>query len=321
MSGDGTVGGLVTVGEALVALTPPGVGPLRSAVSFGVGVAGAESNVAIAVRRLDGASTWIGRVGADELGELILTRLRGEGIDVSGAIRDPDAPTSLLIKERRTADVLRVSYYRRSGPGARLQPGDLDEAVIRSAGVLHVTGITPALSESARACVRAAIEIARAAGVLVSLDYNHRAALWTEADAARELRELTRLADVVFAGAAEAALVVDDDAPQAMAVALSRLGPTQVVVKLGAAGATAVIDGVPLDVAAHPVSVIDPVGAGDAFVGGYLAELLEGAEPAVRLATAARCGAFAVTVAGDWEGLPSRAELGLLDAGAVDVLR
>lgn len=321
MSGPAAAGGLVTVGESLVALTPPGVGPLRSATSLRVGVAGAESNVAIAVRRLGANAAWIGRVGADELGELILSRLRGEDVDVSAAVRDPEAPTSLLIKERRTADVVRVSYYRRSGPGARLRPGDLDEDAIRAAGVLHVTGITPALSDSARACVHAAVEVARGAGVLVSLDFNHRAALWSDEDAGRELRWLTGSADVVFAGAAEATLVVDGDTPEALAASLARLGPSQVVVKLGSAGAVAVVEEVALAVSAHAVSVIDPVGAGDAFVGGYLAELLGGAEPAVRLATAARCGAFAVTVAGDWEGLPSRAELGLLDIGALDVLR
>jgi 2-dehydro-3-deoxygluconokinase len=312
---------LVTVGEALVALTPPAVGPLRLATSLGVSIAGAEANVAIAVRRLGGEASWIGRVGADELGELIMTRLRGEGVDVSMAIRDPGAPTSLLLKERRTGDVVRVGYYRRSGPGSRLDPSDLDEDAIRAAGVLHVTGITPALSTSARACVRAAVEVARAAGVTVSLDFNHRQALWTAEAAAAELRDLTRLADVVFAGEAEAGLVVDEEGPAAQAAGLARLGPRQVVITRGPEGAAALIDGVPVTVAAHPVRVLDPVGAGDAFVGGYLAELLAGADAPARLATAARCGAFAVTVAGDWEGLPSRAELGLLDAGARDVVR
>ena len=316
-----SAGGLVTVGETMVALTPPGIGPLRYAASLGISVAGAESNVAIAARRLGAPVAWIGRVGADELGELILTRLRGEGVDVSAAVRDPGAPTSLLLKERRTSDVVRVGYYRRGGPGARLRPSDLDEGAIRAAGILHVTGITPALSDSARSCVRAAVEIARGAGVPVSLDFNHRPALWSDEAAAAELGELTRLVDVVFAGADEAALVAGGGPPADQAAALARLGPRQVVITLGARGAVALVDGAPLVVAATPVSTVDAVGAGDAFVGGYLAELLAGADPPLRLATAARCGAFAVTVGGDWEGLPTRAELSLLDADAGNVLR
>ncbi len=312
---------LVTVGETLVALTPPAVGPLRLATSLGVSIAGAEANVAIAVRRLGAEASWIGRVGADELGELILTRLGGgrRRVERDPRPRSADEPApqgapDRRRRPRRLLPTLRAGVEARPlGPRRGRDP--------RRPGVLHVTGITPALSASARACVRAAVEIARAAGVPVSLDFNHRTALWTAEDAAAELRDLTRLADVVFAGEAEAGLVVDEDGPAAQAAALARLGPRQVVITRGPEGAAALIDGVPTTVAAHPVRVLDPVGAGDAFVGGYLAELLAGADASARLATAARCGAFAVTVAGDWEGLPSRAELGLLDAGARDVVR
>jgi 2-dehydro-3-deoxygluconokinase len=83
-------------------------------------------------------------------------RLAAEGVDVSGAIRDPGVPTSVMFKERRVGGYVRVTYYRRGGPGSRLAPGDLDERCIAEASVLHVTGITPALSRSAHETVQAA---------------------------------------------------------------------------------------------------------------------------------------------------------------------
>ena len=204
-----TTGGrpLLAVGETMALLTAAEVGRLRHAGALTLGVAGAESNVAIGARRLGCPAAWVGRVGDDELGELVVSRIRAEGVDVGGVVRDPGAPTSLMLKERRTADLVRVLYYRRNGPGSRLHPDDLDPAQVAAAGVLHVTGITPALSDSARATVDHAVELARAAGVPVSFDLNYRSALWPPEEAAAVCRDLAARADVVFAGDDEAGLL------------------------------------------------------------------------------------------------------------------
>jgi 2-dehydro-3-deoxygluconokinase len=164
-----TTPALVTLGETMALFTSDRVGPLRHATTMRVGVAGAESNVAIGVRRLDHPAAWMGRVGADELGELVLGRLRAERVDVDAAVLDRDAPTGLMLKEHRTAGLARVVYYRRGSAGSRLEPGDLDEGRIRAARVLHLTGITPALGATARAAVHAAAETARAAEALAGL--------------------------------------------------------------------------------------------------------------------------------------------------------
>jgi 2-dehydro-3-deoxygluconokinase len=315
-------GGLVTLGETMALFTGERPGPLRHADTMRVGIAGAESNVAIGVRRLGHPAAWIGRVGADELGQLVLGRLRAEQVEVDAAVIDPGAPTGLMLKEHRTADLSRVSYYRRGSAGSRLAPGDLDEARIRAARVLHVTGITPALSPSARAAVHAAVETAAAAGVPVSLDVNYRAALWSPEEAGAELRDLARHAELVFAGEEEAELVVGGHGgPEAAAAALAALGPRHAVLKLGAKGAMAVTDGRPHREPALPVRAVDPVGAGDAFVAGYLAGLLDGGAGPDCLRLGVRCGAFAVTVPGDWEGMPTREELDLLRHGDGTVLR
>ncbi|MEC3952969.1 sugar kinase [Nocardia sp. CDC153] len=362
----------MTLGEALgvVAATDPG--PLAPGAGMRLDFAGAEATVAIGVSRLGHHSTWVGSVGADSVGRMILDRLRAERVDIAHCRVDPELPTGLMLRERRTADRIRGTYYRRGLAGSCLSVDAIDATRIATAGVLHLTGITPALSESARATVDLAIGIARDADVPVSLDVNYRRALWTPAAAAAELASLAAKADILFAGVDEAALLLSDGRPAnsgasnppviparkhagmtdvahagmtvvaledvvalddpvdpddavdpddlaLVAESLAALGPSEVVLKLGADGAAAWAGGELLREGAVPVTAVDPIGAGDAFVAGYLAGLLDGGTVSERLRLAALCGAFAVSVAGDWAGLPYRDELGLLDG--VDVQR
>lgn len=303
-------GGLVTFGETMALFAAVEIGPLRHGRYLTIGMAGSESNVSIGVRRLGIPATWFGRVGSDELGDLIERELNAERV-AARVIRDGSAPTGLMIKERRTGDVVRVKYYRSGSAGSRLCSEDLDEDAIRSAGVLHVTGITLALGKLPAQAVRSAIEIARSAGVPVSVDINYRAALWSPGEAREVLVDIVRQADIVFAGEAEAELVVGSEGDGAFQ-RLSSLGPSQVVLKRGRRGASAVIDGARVDRRAVPVTVVDTVGAGDAFVAGYLAELLKGSPVERRLDVASIGGAFAVSATGDWETLPRSEELSLL---------
>jgi len=305
-------GGLVTFGEAMGLVSAIETGPLESARNFSLTVGGAEANVAIGAARLGADATWFGRVGRDATGDLIERRLRAERVRTL-AIRD-DAFTGLMIKHRRFGTTLQVDYHRAGSAASRIAPPDIPRETVRSADVLHVTGITPALSASARATVFDAVAIARDAGVRVSLDVNYRAKLWAHETAAPVLRELAGLADIVFAGVGEAHLVLKRDSGSAeeLAQGLAELGPVEVIIKDGARGCTAWIDGGPHELAAIPVAVVDPVGAGDAFVAGYLAERLARRDPIDRLSTAIAAGAFAVTVPGDSEGLPRRDDLALI---------
>ncbi|MEU9330523.1 sugar kinase [Streptomyces canus] len=304
---------LVTLGDVLAVMAANrDPGPFTLGTTLRLGIAGAESNVAVGVSRLGGSATWIGRVSDDELGDLVLRELRAEGVTTVAA-RDP-APTSLLLKERRTSTHSRTRYYRTHTAGARLTAGDIPEHLVAGAAVLHITGITPALGEGPAAAVTRAVDIAAAAGVTISLDVNFRSLLWSEAEARSVLRPLLCRSDLVFAGPHEAALVVPGAyGPEELAKGICDLGPAGAVIKLGEEGAYALLDGQPHRQPAVPVRVHDTVGAGDAFAAGYLAELLAGEPPERRLRTAALLGAFAVSTAGDWEGLPRRSELGLLD--------
>ncbi len=306
--------GLVTLGETMALFRATEIGSIAHVSGFALSIGGAESNVAIGVRRLGGHAIWIGRVGADGLGERVTRELNAEQLEVH-AIIDTGARTGLMVKERRTPEVTRVGYYRAGSAGSRLEPADLDPAIIERAGVLHLSGITPALSESAAAATRAAAAIATAARVPISFDVNHRSTLWPADEAAEVYRELAALSTIVFAGEDEAALLVGDGSPAALAARIAALGPSQVVIKLGPDGCLALIDGRVIEVPAVRITPVDTVGAGDAFVAGYLAELLAGESPEARLSTAVRTGAFACLGPGDWETYPRRAELTLLDGG------
>ncbi|MBU7600412.1 sugar kinase [Streptomyces sp. P38-E01] len=334
---------LVTIGEVMGLLGARGTGPLREGSTLRLGLAGAEATVAIGVTRLGHRAAWVGRVGADAVGTVLLDTLRGEGVDVSAARLDPDRPTGLMLRESRTADRVRISYYREGLAGSRLGPDDVDPRLVGGARVLHLTGITPALGASALEAVRLAARTARASGTLVSFDLNYRSLLWSQDRAAEVFTELLAETDVVFAGLEEAALVTPVPAPElpadapelrtsgasgperdgagdeaaCAARALRALGPAEAVVKLGPDGACVLSADGEHRQPALPVTSVDPVGAGDAFVAGYLSALLDGEDVPGRLRRGAVCGAFSVSSEGEWRGLPRHEELGLLGSGDI----
>jgi len=310
--------GLVTLGETMGLVVQGEPGSLRNGETMAFGMGGSESNVAIGVRRLGLPATWIGRVGDDPPGHLILRELRAERVRTI-TVTDP-APTGLMIRWRPSGHHARVTYYRHQSAGAHLRAADIPEDVIRDAAVLHVTGITLALGPEPAEAVAHAVAVARAAGVTVTFDLNYRLALWSAEKAEPALAQAVRQADVVFAGETEAEIVTHTADPLRAARALEAIGPREVLIKRGAHGCLARIDGATLEQAAPTVAAVDTVGAGDAFVAGYLAELMNGADPHERLRTAVAAGAFAVTVSGDWEGMPDRRALEVLE-GTDPVIR
>jgi 2-dehydro-3-deoxygluconokinase len=305
---------VVTLGETMGLLRAASIGSLEHVSDFDLRIGGAESNVAIGVARLGRPAVWMGRVGDDGVGRRVLRELRAEGVTVD-AVVDPEARTGLMLKETPTAGRTRVSYYRAGSAGSRIGIDDLDYEAIETAGVLHVTGITLALSESAEQAVFAAIGAAVAAGVPVSFDVNHRPALWGDRDPAPLYRRVAERSAIVFAGADEAALLVGAGSPEQLAARIADLGPAQAIVKLGEDGCVASIDGEALSAPAEKITPLDTVGAGDAFVAGYLVALLDELAPADRLRQGARCGAFACLGPGDWESLPRRADLDAFGSG------
>lgn len=296
---------LYTLGESMGVIQSP-IGTLfESAWTCHVGIGGAESNVAIGAARLGLRVGWVGRVGDDSLGRRITKELRGEGVDVFAAV-DPSAPTGLLLKEMRSVEHTKVSYYRRGSAGSNLHASDLDESAIAGSRVVHVTGITLAISRTARDTVRKAVEVAAGTLAAVSFDINHRRSLWGSQDPRHEYAHIAHRADILFAGVDEARLIAPTSTPDEMLAAeiAATYGIPEVIIKRGAYGAEAIIHGTHFEVPAYSVPIVDTVGAGDAFVAGYLAARARAGAPATWLGTAAIVAGFVCMSPGDWDGAP-----------------
>lgn len=314
---------VVTVGETMALMRSAAIGSLAHLPSLDVAVGGAESNLAIGLRRLGVPAAWISRVGDDPLGTRVVREIRAEGVDVHCEI-DPERPTGLMVKSRPSAATTRVDYYRAGSAASALSPANLPAGIIESAEIVHLSGITSLLSLSAHATNIAAAQRAVAAGVRVSLDVNFRSRLGSRERLATRLGEILDHVDILFGGPEELSLLVpgaDETDPHGLLRALARTG-RQVVVKLGAQGAAALVGADLVEAPGHRVDVLDTVGAGDSFVAGYLSADLEGLDPAARLARGNACGALTCTAAGDWEGAPRPADLeALLSGRAGDPVR
>ncbi len=300
-------GRVVTAGETMALVVPSSPGRLRHATNVTLSIGGAESNVAIGLSRLGVPASWVSAVGEDELGDLVLHRVRAEGVDTRAVRRVADRPTGVYFREE-VAGALRVSYYRRGSAASALAPGAFELPLLSGASFLHLTGITGALSPECAEFLTWAARTARGVGVRVSYDVNYRSRLW-EPDAARAATEaLLPYVDVLLVGDEEAAALWGWDERTCLE-RFADTGPREVVVKLGARGCAAVVDGDRYASPGFDVRQLDPVGAGDAFAAGYLAATIWGRAPEDRLRTANAMGAFCVQNLGDYEGLPSRREL------------
>jgi 2-dehydro-3-deoxygluconokinase len=299
---------VLTFGEAMVSIRSRA--PLRLGGDAQLSVAGSESNVAIGLARLGHRPAWLGAVGNDEPGRLVQRTLRAEGVDTTHLRFSDESFTGFIAFDQPAHDITRVSYHRRGSAGSTLTAKECLAAIAaESPLLLHVTGITPALSATSRATTLAAVRAAAEGGVQVSLDVNYRGRLWSRAEAAECLRELLPFVRTVFASEDELDILTDAADP---VHALLATGIQEVVVTAGGKGAWSHSDQGTIHRPALPVTVVDSIGAGDAFVAGYLSATLDNLSPEARLDRATTCGAFCVGAYGDWESLPTRDDLTLL---------
>jgi 2-dehydro-3-deoxygluconokinase len=294
---------LFTVGEPLICLTA--AGRLPAAPSLGKSIGGAEANVAIGFARLGLRAGYGACVGDDPFGDEIVRTLRGEGVDVSRVRRSRRRATGLMIKELRSPQDVRVHYYRNDSAATELDGA----GVLPRARHVHATGITLALGDGPAAAVHELLAHGRATGAGVSFDANIRCKLWPPQEAVAAIRAVLPYVDDLLLSEVEALAI--SGAAQ-LDEALRRLGETQIariVVRRGAHGAIGLAAGERCDVPAIAAGpVLDTVGAGDAFTAGYLFERLSGASFEAAMTTGAWAAGHVVAHAGDYEGLPDRAD-------------
>ncbi|NMA84807.1 MAG: sugar kinase [Epulopiscium sp.] len=301
---------VVTFGESMILFNPDTRGPLRYIHTFHKSIAGAESNVAIAMARLGHKVGWFSKVGDDEFGRYIMSTIRGEGVDVSRTATDPNHVTGLIFKERFAHVNPNVYYYRRGSAASTLSIEDLDEDYIKNTNILHITGITLALSKATREATLRAIDVAKEAGVLISFDPNIRLKLWSIEEARPVLLEVAKKSDIIFPGLDEGEMLLGISEPEALAQAFLDMGCSKVAVKLGKEGCY-VTDGVEnIYVSGYSVNKMeDSVGAGDGFAAGFLAGVSRDLPLKEAAQWANGVGAMAVLVHGDMEGFPTLTQL------------
>ncbi|MGW0629747.1 sugar kinase [Streptomyces sp. NPDC002758] len=297
-------GPVVCVGETMAALAPEPPDSLETGASLRLSVAGAESNVAMYLADLGRPAVWLSALGDDPFGRRVRAAVAATGVDVSGVRLDPGRPTGLLVKDPGPAGT-RVHYYRRGSAASALGPDVLGDPRLTRAAVLHLTGVTPALSPSCRELVeRALASPPTGRPYAVSFDVNHRPALWPDDTAAATvLRDLADRADLAFVGLDEAQRLWGAHLdPRGVRKLLSR--PRLLVVKDGGRAATVFGDDREVTVPSLPTEVVEPVGAGDAFAAGFLAGLLRDGDLTRALRLGHVTAASALKVTGDHGPLP-----------------
>ena len=315
---------VITFGESMVVFAPESYGALRYENQFKARLAGAESNTAIGLSKLGVDAAWMSRVGADEFGHYVLNNIRAEGVDTKGAIIDPDHRTGIMFKQREYGGETSVFYYRENSAASHLEPEDLKPSWFEGADILHLTGITPVLSDSCRETVLTACRMAREAGVKVSFDPNIRKKLIHGQNDTDALRELTLTADIVMMGIDEADYLFDvREIPDILRLMLEKGNARYIAVKDGGNGAVVASREQPegIRIPPYPVKPLETVGAGDGFNAGFLAGLLQGKslEDAGRMGGIV--GAMATQTVGDCDGYPDGDRVERMLAGMAEVYR
>ncbi|MFJ4468883.1 sugar kinase [Streptomyces sp. NPDC089424] len=318
---------VVALGESMVTFLPSRPGRLADVPSFDRGIGGAESNVVCVLAAAGHTTRWVSRVGADGFGDHLVEAVGAYGVDVSAVRRDPARPTGVYFRTAgdRAGDGHEVAYYRAGSAASAMSARNIDMAAVRAARVLHLSGITAALSADCLSLLRE-LTAPLAGRPLISFDVNHRPGLWRDAGGAGVLLELARRADLVFVGEDEAEEAWGaTGGPEAIRELLPE--PRTLVVKQGAAGATVFERGpereghadahaapapasdahAAPDSDADPGTDADPVGDGGAAGPGRVGE------PAPRVDVVASVGAGDAFAAGflsaTLRGLPTRDRL------------
>ncbi|MEQ3550386.1 sugar kinase [Pseudonocardia nematodicida] len=269
------------IGESMILVAPVRPEPLEHAGEFSLQVGGAESTVALYLAERGHRTAWLSRVGDDALGRRMVASVGGQGVDTSGVRIVGSAPTGVYFKDPGPTGT-GVLYYRAGSAASGMDPTDLDDVDWERLRLVHVSGITAALSPGCRDLLDVAFTLAGRHGVPVSFDVNHRPGLWSAETAAPVLAGFARRADLVFVGRDEAETLWGTGEPAALAELLGPAG--RLIVKDGAVGATEVApDTGTTFVPARQVDVVEVVGAGDAFAAGYLSGLLRGDDVERRL--------------------------------------
>jgi 2-dehydro-3-deoxygluconokinase len=294
---------LVTFGETMLRLSPPQGERLERTRELDVQAGGAESNVAVAAARLGTDAVWLSKLPDSPLGRRIVSELRSHGVRTGIVWDDPDESrmgTYYLEQggEPRGTDVI----YDRSGAAVTTTtPEELPLGAIRNAEAFYTSGITPALSGTLANTTARVLSAAQDGDTKTVFDLNYRSKLWTHEEAKAVYESLFPSIDVLVAAERDVRAVLDRDGE---AVELAHGLATDfdfetVIITLGENGSLALHDGEIFEQAVYDADTYDPIGTGDAFVGGFLAKRLDGGDVGEALSWGAATASLKRTIDGD----------------------
>jgi 2-dehydro-3-deoxygluconokinase len=295
---------LFTFGEAMALFMSTDTDSVKTARKYEMSAAGAEGNVAVAAKRLGLDVYYLTKLGNDHLGDNVISQFEAEAISTKPFIRTENY-TGALIRNRGQLEPLDSTYLRRCAAASTFAPSDIDEVILSRSRWLHVTGITVALSDSARDTVVYAMELARKHKVPTSFDLNIRRKLWSAEKASATLRELAHDIELITGGVDEYELVFGSSDPdENLRLATSKNIKTAIMTA-GPGLLRIWSNGDRFDFEPNVVETIDPVGSGDAFISGTICGILGGLTMRDAISQGSKCGAMVAATMGDWAGMAS----------------
>lgn len=306
------MGKTILFGEPMALLIADTTGPLEEVEHFTRAMSGAEVNVSIGLSRLGHPVEYLTRLGDDPFGHYIANALKKNEIGTSLVTYDDVYRTGIQLKNRVTdgSDPY-APYYRKGSAASHITISEIDAIDLTDVELVHVTGIPPALSQSARKATFRLMDRAKEAGIFITFDPNLRPVLWEDEETmCTVLNQLAAKADVVLPGIGECKILVGTEDKKEAADFYQKLGVKTVIIKDGSKGAYVQTADEKYDVAGYKVEkVVDTVGAGDGFAVGVLSGILEGLDLKDSVKRGNAIGAIQVMNIGDNEGLPTPKEL------------
>lgn len=306
------MGKIILFGEPMALLTADTTGALENVEHFTRSMSGAEVNVAIGLSRLGHQVEYITKLGDDPFGHYIENKLKLDGIGTSFINYDDVYKTGIQLKNRVTdgSDPY-APYYRKGSAASHISMGDIDNIKLDDIDCIHITGIPPALSESARAATFHLAKKAKEKGIFVTFDPNLRPNLWKSTEEMKTvINELSSYANLILPGISECKILLGTDDKEEICNIYHNMGIDIVVIKNGSFGAY-----VSDKKAIHTVNgfkvnkVVDTVGAGDGFAVGVISGFLDKLDICECVKRGNAIGAIQVMHIGDNEGLPTPTEL------------
>lgn len=306
------MGKTILFGEPMALLIADTTGPLEEVEHFTRAMSGAEVNVSIGLSRLGHPVEYLTRLGDDPFGHYIASALKKNEIGTSLVTYDDVYRTGIQLKNRVTdgSDPY-APYYRKGSAASHITISEIDAIDLTDVELVHVTGIPPALSQSARKATFRLMDRAKEAEIFITFDPNLRPVLWEDEETmCTVLNQLAAKADVVLPGIGECKILAGTEDKKEVADFYQKLGVKTVIIKDGSKGAYVQTADENYDVAGYKVEkVVDTVGAGDGFAVGVLSGILEGLDLKDSVKRGNAIGAIQVMNIGDNEGLPTPKEL------------